>query len=312
MIGYLLTAVFSAAAFGPFICLVLLKRHCRIGGALSPLGAPAIYFGCLCWILILAGCSALVESFRPWIGLPILAGLCLGVVWQRRQTPPETVGATASSAAVFLFFSLVGWVSLSGGYFDKLFQIPFAQSTLRKTGVDMGDPAALARALRDKDVWVRWGAALALGRLGAGALPALGALAEATEDGDARVRHYAWNSINNLGPKAAPAAPAIAALLKKGQNDYEVRRFFEAVGPEAKGAVPALLASAEDPAPRVRAQALEALGCVGPGAKEAALPVLARIHRKETDSAVKRALSQIHSKLGITFAEWQQAISAPQ
>ncbi|MBI3549258.1 MAG: HEAT repeat domain-containing protein [Elusimicrobia bacterium] len=311
VIGYAVYLGFIAAAAGPFVCLLIMVRRYGTGAALPEKGAAVIYWGCVCWIGILAARSALAPAVRPWIGLPLLIGLVFGPLWHRRQTPPAGVGSVVSSAAVFFFFGLLGLVALGGGYFDKMFQIPHAIEALRKTGVKTDDAGALARALRDDDVWVRWGAALSLERLGDRAAPALDALVAAVEDPDPQVGHFAWNSIRRLGPLAAPAAPALAALLKKGTAEWQVQQYFESLGPKCEAAVPTLLALTEDSSAKVRAQALEALGSVGPGAKAAALPFLARMYKNERDAAVKDAFSRAQSRLGVTFSEWQQAISRP-
>lgn len=310
LFGYLIASGLLLAAAGPFVCLFFLTRHFTHGTRLPADAVAAVYLGCLLWIVIIAGRSALVPAWRPFVGLPILVGVFLGPAWEWKAAPPPTAGRAMANAAVFAVFGLMGVIALGGGYFDKVFQVPHARTVLRKTGVKPDDAAALARALRDDDVWVRWGAASALGSLGPGAAPALDSLVAAVEDPDARVGRSAWSAIHRLGPLAAPAAPAIAALLKKGRDDWDVRRYFESLGPKTEAAVPTLLALAEDPSAQGRAQALEALGCVGPGAEAAALPVLVRIYKSEKDPGVKDAASRIHPKLGITFAEWQQALSA--
>lgn len=308
---YLIVLGFFLVAAGPFLALFFLALHYKRGTPLPAKAVALLYLGCLLWIGIIAGRSALVPAWRPFIGLPIIIGIIFGLIWERRATPLSSSAQTLSNVGVFTLFGIFGFISLSGGYFDRVFQVPHALSMVRKSGVKMDDPAALARALRDDDLWVRWGAALTLEGMGRAAAPALDALVGATEDDDPRVGHFAWNAIHNLGLLAAPAAPAIAALLKKSRNDWEVQRFFEAVGPEAQGGVPALLTLIDDPSPRVRGQALVALGYVGPTAKAAALPALARIYKNEKDASVKEAASRIHPKLGIANAEWEQAILSP-
>lgn len=299
LLGGLVLFFYALLAAAPIICLVLLGRHYLRGVRLPAAAVWAVYAGCLVWIPILAWRAALNEAWRPWIAAPAVVGFFLSLIWQRRATPAVGSGWAFLNSAAFAAMALMGWAALGGGYFDKLFQVPHAQKMVRQAGVSPDDPVALAQALRDGDLWVRWGAALELQRLGPAAAPALDALAAAVEDSDARVNRQAWNVIRGLGPLAAPAAPALAALLKKDQNDWEALEFFRSLGSQAKDSVPALLTLLEDPSPAVRIRALRALGSIGPPAKEETLPALVRLQETEKDDNVRREAGETREKLKI-------------
>lgn len=79
----------------------------------------------------------------------------------------------------------------------------------------IGAPAvpALAKALQDPDAALRWSAAIALGRTGTPALAALPVLRGALSDPDGNVRHAAAVALGGLGMAAREAAPALTGLL---------------------------------------------------------------------------------------------------
>src|SRR5262249_34849999 len=97
---------------------------------------------------------------------------------------------------------------------------------------------------------------------------------KALKDKDVTVRFKAVQVLTQAGPEARAAVRAVLAAL----SDKEVGGLFGALVPPAlarigPGAVPALGTALKDPEPIVRRAAAFALSLIGPGAKEA-LPAL--------------------------------------
>lgn len=106
----------------------------------------------------------------------------------------------------------------------------------------------------------------AIAALGPGARDALPVLTRATRDEQEEVRFWAVEALRKLGPLARPAVPALLVVLTDDTRRVQVaaRAALEAVGPSA---MPALLPALRSPDPWVRANAAEALGGMGGGAK---------------------------------------------
>ncbi len=87
----------------------------------------------------------------------------------------------------------------------------------------IGAPAvpALTQALQGPRSEVRWSAAIALGRVGSPALVALPALTKALTDASEHVRQAAAVALGGLGPSARSAAPELTRLLS--DRDEAVR-----------------------------------------------------------------------------------------
>jgi len=142
-----------------------------------------------------------------------------------------------------------------------------ATEALRMIGPAAGEavPAILAlfKEVSVPNFGTQTAAAIALGEIGAAAVPALIA---GLKDPDLYVRRAAAQA---LGMKAWPAAvPALAAALKDPEQLVR-RAAAQALGwPMAVEAVPALIASLEDPDLYVRRAAAQALGNIGPAAME--------------------------------------------
>jgi HEAT repeat protein len=143
--------------------------------------------------------------------------------------------------------------------------------------------ASLAGYLGDRDPLVRQDAARALGQFGAASKPVSARLTTAMTDPDGMVRLAAavaaWKIDSN------PAALQTAAGLLRSP-DPEVRSQATVViggdfGTDAKPLVPDLVKCLFDPYSAVRSAAAEALGRVGPGAKDAAPALLALLDGDE-------------------------------
>lgn len=169
-------------------------------------------------------------------------------------------------------------------------------------------PAAvpdLVRALKDTPVFVRHGAAYALGLIGPEAGEAVPDLGRLLKDPDAGVRAVAAAALAEIGPEAgavtdalvaaladktpevraqsqaalarvgAPAVPALlhALLVKKATVRYRVLFVLGQIGPQARKAVNALIDALDDRDPRIVSLAALALGEIGPEARDAIRPL---------------------------------------
>ncbi len=167
-------------------------------------------------------------------------------------------------------------------------------------------PAA-ARALSDKDRFVRWSAVRTLKDIGApAALPAIPMLARLLEDEDVDVDLAAIDALIHLDPngrgvpargkpvKNTPPRNAVAALAQAVKSrDGEVRvaaiRALAGMGQNARPAVAGLCGALGDPDPRVRQAAAAALGQLGRVADDA-VPDL-NLALKDADPNVRRTAS---------------------
>jgi HEAT repeat protein len=170
----------------------------------------------------------------------------------------------------------------------------------------------LIQELKAPDSATRTSAAEALAGIGPAAVDAAPALADALKDQNARVRVRASIALAKIGPRATAAVPALIQALSDNLDwlsprEYAARALGE-IGPEAGEAVPALTrvltesdAAAEaKPAStrerwrgyhaQMRAAAAEALGKIGPEAKEA-VPVL-REALEDKDEGVRQAAAE--------------------
>jgi len=199
----------------------------------------------------------------------------------------------------------------------------------------LGAPAVPQLAAVLKQGKARAEVAYILGRIGPDAAPATEALAELLADKDEKTVHEAALALANIGPKAKAAVPALVKAIESGvcPNTPALAYALGRIGPDAVAAVPALeklLASSEDnvalagawalvqiqpslpelaaktvPAltaglshglPLVRRGAAEALGRLGPAAKDAA-PALKKIvgDEDEEPSVREAAATALHS-----------------
>ena len=135
----------------------------------------------------------------------------------------------------------------------------------------------LIEALEDKDPIVVGNALEALSELGP---KVLGRVDELLKNKD--LRYYALPLIARLGREAEPAVPALIDVLKDEPKDEEdvgfqreVQFVLAAIGPDARGAVQALVTSLDSKHEGIVASASFALGKIGPPAR-GAVPALRR------------------------------------
>ena len=164
-------------------------------------------------------------------------------------------------------------------YWLELLNSPVADNRIQATFAvgSVGDAPAIERLIaitEDADYDVRYSAAVALGRLGTAAAPAVPALIRMFRD-TANDRPLICPGCGADGTALVqigkPAVPDL--LVAAGDPDWRVR--VQAVGclarfpAEAERVVPSLAASVNDPHLAVRLVAIQGLGKLGPKAKSA-------------------------------------------
>jgi len=157
------------------------------------------------------------------------------------------------------------------------------RSTAAEALGDIGPAAkeavpALIAALKDSEWHVRDSAEEALEDIGPAAKKAVPALIAALKDSDKKVREFAAKSLGEIGPAAKKAVPALIAL----HSDWSVREAaLSALRKMGLKAVPALIAELKDSNSSARKFAAEALGKIGPAAKEAVPALIAALKDSE-------------------------------
>jgi HEAT repeat protein len=162
---------------------------------------------------------------------------------------------------------------------------------------DRGQYYLLGPDQKDGDP-LRIAAMQSLGAFGAAAAPAVPVLVEVLRDPDPRIRWFAIEALAVIGPAAKAAVPALIEALRSpdvavaggvrgnggfffnGMDEGPIRLIaaeaLGRIGPEAKAAIPDLIAAMKGPDSRVRAEAARALGGIGPDAVPA-IPELVRV-----------------------------------
>lgn len=211
--------------------------------------------------------------------LPELLDMLRATDWKLRGAAARAIGSIGTQAGQ------AGVDGLATALRDRDWAVaePVVEALSR-----IGAPAvpALIDALSDNAVPVRWGAARALGRIGADAHDAVGPLGTALADPVMQVRWASARALLAMGETAAPAADALAGAL---QDDAWVVRWSaaRALGSSASGSslsqsVDALAAALADRDSRVCEAAAFALETIGPLAR-AAIPALQQASRHAPD-----------------------------
>jgi len=243
--------------------------------------------------------------------VPALIGVLEDEPWDVRRTAIITLGEIGPKAAAAVPVLRRLMLDENVGYAAQwsLVRIGFGQEEL---------VGRLTEALTDRDVGVRWRAALALkgmGTLAAGAAPALRhalddepgrlsvcaaeallnigapadqvlpALVRAMESRDSLVRHDAAWALGRLGPGAKTAIPLLLRALEDEDNEVQWAAAV-ALGQMGEGAVDGLVQLLDHEDPRVRQWAARALGETGPAAKSAAARQR-RAVEEDTDKEVR-------------------------
>ncbi len=129
----------------------------------------------------------------------------------------------------------------------------------------------LLQAMKSEQVSIRQEAVVALSAIGPGAKEAMPAVVAALADRDLEVRKLAFGALDKMRPATVPA---LAEGLKDERVRYDALELLGRIGPGAKAAVSAVAETLKDKSDPVRYQAAITLGKIGPEAK-AAVPALA-------------------------------------
>lgn len=130
-------------------------------------------------------------------------------------------------------------------------------------------------------------AATALGRIGPDAKSAAHALVKALKlEND--VRDAAGHTLESMGPAAAAESAALRNLLRSKHTRYSAVRVLGAIGPDARVAVPALVAALSDPKSGMTGDVGSALLRIDPSKRELVEACLASVQAQNDyhDSAV--------------------------
>jgi HEAT repeat protein/predicted DNA-binding WGR domain protein len=137
----------------------------------------------------------------------------------------------------------------------------------------------LKKQLKDRSWRTRWEAAIALGKMGKKALPALEDLTKALDDSDYDVREKAAQALGLIGPDAAPAVPKLLEKLQDHREQVRVQAILAVsrIGQAPDEALETLLnmLKEEDSSPQMIAAAAEILAQQG----DRALPALPHLIR---------------------------------
>jgi HEAT repeat protein len=130
--------------------------------------------------------------------------------------------------------------------------------------------ADIIALLKDREAEVRAAAAGALGRQGKEAMPAAEALFKRLEDDDGWVRVASAQALSRIGSHKDIAMLVLAVILRDKEADKEVRigaaSALGEIGPDAKKAVPDLMAALKDAPEPLRDAVTEALKKIDPAA----------------------------------------------
>ncbi len=154
---------------------------------------------------------------------------------------------------------------------------------------------ALIEALKDESALIRSIAAARLRETSIvkNAKPAIPALLEALEDKDSDVRFNALLTLNSIG-----AEKQGVGVVSQWLQDREFRirteayRFLQSLGPDAREAVPALIAVLKAPRDGFTHAAVDTLAKIGPAARDAA-PELTKLLRSDDTNLRKSAVKAL-------------------
>lgn len=211
------------------------------------------------------------------------------------------LGAMRSARAVGSLLRIVeeGLEEREGADIPRNPADPDACGSARLALVQIGEKAvpAVVRLLETGDGARRELAAELLDELGPSAASAAPALVKALRDWNIGIRMSAISALEKIG---RPAVPRLAAALEPDEAaswvPCTVAEVLRRMGPQAEGAVPALLNSLRDEDYALRIRACAALGSIGPGAA-AALPAL-KLALGDPEAQVQNAAREAMARIG--------------
>lgn len=129
------------------------------------------------------------------------------------------------------------------------------------------------------------------------AVPLLTEIVKSREE-STEMRGAAMLALAEMGSAAREAVPALSETLLQGDSPglrYDAAETLKRIGPEARSAVPALIAAMKDKNRDVRYTAIWALAAIGPDAKAAIEPLQNTLTDKDRSfsSAAREALKKI-------------------
>jgi beta-lactamase regulating signal transducer with metallopeptidase domain/HEAT repeat protein len=154
-----------------------------------------------------------------------------------------------------------------------------------------GYAPALIEALKDKDSNVRNLAVLRLRDVKReAAKPAIPTLLVVLRDNNFEARLTAIQTLNMIGPEKQGVG-AVSRLLQDENQSIrsQAYKFLQSLGPDAKGAVPALIAVLKARDDIFIDAAVDTLAKIGPAAKEA-VPELTKLLRSNSDGLLQKAM----------------------
>ena len=151
---------------------------------------------------------------------------------------------------------------------------------------------ALIALLQDESSTIVGYAMKIIGRYGDDAKIAVPALIALARRGSNAHRSEIWNTFASIGPGASDGVPLIGDAIRRGGSYNDFRSAVQAVtrlGPNAAGAVPALIADLEKATPQPNGisypeETIDALASIGPAASKA-VPLVDRVLREFISSS---------------------------
>lgn len=140
-----------------------------------------------------------------------------------------------------------------------------------------------------------------IGSFGSDAASALPQLVQGLQDSDVNVRIAAAWSISQVAP--ATNASTVSALRHAlSDSNSKVRSLaaiaLRQIGLGAAAAIPQLISCLDDPVAFVRAPAADALGAIGPAARDAVGPLARRLASKDEQVFVLRSIAYALGNIG--------------
>src|SRR5262249_42946488 len=133
-------------------------------------------------------------------------------------------------------------------------------------------------ALENANQFVRWHAADALAEIGPGAKAAAPKLAKFLKEDTPAVRVKAASALCRIDRKDQAAFAALVEALERTEYRLAAVQGLEALGPDARAAVPALAKALKGPDPLTRCAIVGALGNLGPRAEAATSALVAALN----------------------------------